>query len=401
MKILFIIPSLAKGGQEKAGMIITNYLSLNHNVLVVALEPANDFDFAYQSPIERIEVERKTSSIGKFIVSIKRIQALKKIKKNFKPDISITFGETAIIPNILSFSTETKIHSIRHSHTVIFNDLSNFRKYFLKFLFKRADILVGVSKAISEEIENLFGIKKNKIFAHNGYDLELIQKLTNANPIINRNVLAHVGRFHLSKCHWHLCKTYILAKKQQKNLKLLLIGEVDYSNPISTTIYNFCKNYLQSNGCIVEKGLIEGNINFDKADVFLIGHQLNPFQFLTQSNLFIFPSFIEGFPNALVEAMVCGLPVISADCETGPKEILIDEKTNEEYGILMPVFDHKFDENDFTINQLHQQWADKIISLLSDKDKLIHYKRQSLKRAKDFSIEKSCQKWLDIIENKI
>ena len=48
--ILFIVPSLANGGQEKAGMILTNYLNNYHNVLVVTFEAKNELDFNYLSP---------------------------------------------------------------------------------------------------------------------------------------------------------------------------------------------------------------------------------------------------------------------------------------------------------------------------------------------------------------
>jgi|GEM_PF-6330770 len=54
MNILFVIPSLAKGGQEKAGMFLCNYLMEFHTVTVVCFEKRNEADFNYQCPIVRI-----------------------------------------------------------------------------------------------------------------------------------------------------------------------------------------------------------------------------------------------------------------------------------------------------------------------------------------------------------
>lgn len=57
--------------------------------------------------------------------------------------------------------------------------------------------------------------------------------------------------------------------------------------------------------------------------------------YLLASEIFAFPSYAEGFPNALLEAMACGCSCIAYDCKTGPSEII----TNEIDGILIPVGD--------------------------------------------------------------
>lgn len=69
--------------------------------------------------------------------------------------------------------------------------------------------------------------------------------------------------------------------------------------------------------------------------VRLFGYVENPLKYFAHADVFVLSSYVEGLPNVLVEAMMCGCTPVSTDCPTGPREVL----QNGKYGYLVPVHD--------------------------------------------------------------
>ena len=69
--------------------------------------------------------------------------------------------------------------------------------------------------------------------------------------------------------------------------------------------------------------------------VRLLGYVENPLKYFARADVFVLSSHVEGLPNVLVEAMMCGCTPVSTDCPTGPREVLQDGK----FGYLVPMRD--------------------------------------------------------------
>jgi len=117
-------------------------------------------------------------------------------------------------------------------------------------------------------------------------------------------------------------------------------------------------------------------------DIILLGLQENPYKYMAKSDIFVLPSILEGFPNVLLEALACGTPIISTNCESGPYEIL----DNNRYGFLTKTMDA-------------EDLADKMIFLARNKEAIKKYSKLSLMRAENFNEEKFLNEWLNLIEN--
>jgi glycosyltransferase involved in cell wall biosynthesis len=113
--------------------------------------------------------------------------------------------------------------------------------------------------------------------------------------------------------------------------------------------------------------------------VHLLGYASNPFAIVGRADFYISASLNEGFPNAMVEAMVLGRPVVATDCFSGPAEILggtagerPGEVTHAEFGLVVRPRDDR--ALAAAIGEMNAPGA------------LAHYGAKALERAEQFSL---------------
>lgn len=225
--------------------------------------------------------------------------------------------------------------------------------------YSLAHKIVAVSNGVRDELITKFGISSSTVFSiYNPVDIEDIQ--TKAKEQLNHPwfeskgipVILAAGRLEPQKNFPLLLDAFVLVR-QKKPCRLMILGEGKQRQDLEQKIE--------------ELGL--------QQDVLLHGFEKNPFAYMSKASLFVMSSDYEGLPTVLIEAMVCGCPIVSTDCPSGPAEIL----ENGIYGTLVPVGDA-------------QALAEAILTNLKSPNKDVR------ERAEFFSVERAVNQYLDLIK---
>jgi glycosyltransferase involved in cell wall biosynthesis len=393
MKIIFTIPSLYGGGAERVIKYLVENIEVEEKILCT-LESGQKYSLDKKIKYKKLTtIDGRSSLIKKLTFFILQYFKFVFFIYKEKPDSIISFLERSNIITILTPTNAKKVISIRSFISKKFEDTGlkgKIVKFFYKLLFTKVDNFVVPTKEIKDDLIKNFSIKEQKIeviynpIDLNNIDLLKIEKLDKeySDLFMNNKILINVGNLTHPKGQWHLIKVFSRLKKTNDKIKLIIIGEGNYleflhnvASALKLNIYNYKTSSLID----------------DSYDIYFLGFQSNPYKFLYNSDIFIFSSLREGFPNALIEAMACGLLVISANCQSGPKEIL----ENGKYGILLPQFSGN--KHSFILDKIEKIWVDEILNL--NDDLLDKYRELSLKRVQNFSLNNIIKIWNRYLED--
>ncbi|MCK5106775.1 MAG: glycosyltransferase [Elusimicrobiales bacterium] len=395
-----LINSFFSGGAEKQAALLISKLKFKS---VLTLERQLDFTVKIENTIPLSNHNQNTNSLYKTLFL--PLYA-KKLCQYIKPeDTVISFMERANFTNILA-KKKKKHRVIIAERTQPSKEFSGLKALFIKPLIKKlypkADIIITNSKGVKNDLIENFQIPEEKIKTiHNGYDIETIiekskEKLNEGeNKIFSHPTLINIGRLSPQKGQKHLIRIFSALKEKQKDLKLVFIGEGEIREELTILSQ---QNKLRVFDIKNKTGI---NENYD---VYFLGFKENTHKYVASAKLLVSTSIWEGLPNVLLEALICGTPIISSDCASGPREILAPStdfnKTATmpdfaEYGVLMPSFSSP-DKRDIPLENI---WSANIDHILSSPLTMEKYSNKGINRAKDFEINKAAEKWQTILEN--
>ncbi|GFD71193.1 glycosyl transferase [Tenacibaculum sp. KUL113] len=373
-RILIIINSIGYGGAERALVNILSQKNLYQDIEVHVL-------LLDDEPI----VRELPKNVNLIIANSKRSLFLSGLNvyrhvKNMRPDLCVSFLVRANVCNAIVGKWVRRYPTVicerMHLSSHFDNQFSGVKRIIAdivpKMCYRLADTALGVSTGVTQNLVNTYNVEKRRAATiFNPYPIKEIIELGQKLPEFSLpdEFVVSVGRLTKSK-NTKLLINAFLASTEPAPLVVLGTGEL-------------------------QDELTE-HITAKKAHdrVILLGYAKNPYAVVSRAKYYISASTNEGFPNALLEAMVLGKAAIMSDCPSGPAEILAGNYTftargveMSEYGVLVPVN--------------NSAMLTKAINRFQNPEVVEHYTKQSKLRSFDYSIEKISNDYWTLFKEKM
>ena len=319
-RIAIYMPTLEGGGAERAMVDLANGLraeGLTTDLVVVRDEgPWRQL----LSDDVRLVAMRSRSALPGFVKLLRYL-------RRARPDVVLANGASSIILAILARWFTRRFVVIARIPTNLSAGLAkvNLRWRIIRTLqanlLPRADAVVTNSAGSSKDIARNLPVAPEKIHTiHNPVvrpSMADEARQPVAHPWFHGHgppIILAAGRLDPGKDYATLVRSFTLVA-QQRDVRLMVLGEG-----------------------AERRRLVKLTHELDVAHrVDFPGFHANPLAFMAKARLFVLSSTQEGMPNALIQAMACGTPVVSTDCPSGPREVLEDGH----WGPLVPIGDVK------------------------------------------------------------
>ena len=369
MEIHIFIARMGIGGAERVCVNLANeFVEKGNKVHIVVLNLENDVNTHLLD--KRVHVH----SLNVSRLRYSPIAMLRYVKKYHPPFLFVFGNEMAVILNKLRkahlINTPLIVRVLNNVNISLSKEdnVSPIVENYLKNAQKQLadmDHVIAQCDAMKEMLLEKKLVRENQISrVYNPVSGSLIQKTMELKvPYAERDKdrirqIIFIGRLDPQKNLPHLIEAFLKVNKEMPNTCLRLIGNGNLTESI--------KELVESRG-------LSNCVSFD-------GVCKNMESIYSQADMIVLSSEYEGMPNCLIEAIGCGIPIVSYDCPIGPREIVVDDVN----GYLVKYND---------INQL----AEKMMECLSrDWDE-----EDIQKTAEKFDVSYIADEYLDLFEKVI
>lgn len=358
-KIAILLPDLRGGGVERMHvMMAREWLARGFKVDLVLRQRRGELLELVPKEAHIIDL-----GVGRFRDVVWPLRAY---LKQHKPSVlEAAMWPLTVIAIIARGLSHQNMRVIVSDHCSLANQYAGWgilHRFILKmstrFVYSFADTRIAVSKGVAADLSRLSGINENRftvIYNPAAQSKDIIYEHAPRPEELasDAKILLSVGALKSQKDHALLIEAFS-RMHTSVNAQLCILGEGDQRPRLEKLV---CDKHLQGK-------------------VLMPGFNLNPSAYYQAADLFVLSSSYEGFGNVIVEALEHGVPVVSTDCPSGPREILCDGK----YGQLVPMGDA-------------DALAEAMQVALQENSN-----REALKaRARDFAVDKIADEYLDVM----
>lgn len=366
-KILFLIPTLGGGGAERVLVNLVNNLDkTKYDVTVRTLFKSNVNAKYLNNNIKYIEGKIPQFRGNTYILKLFSPKFLYNFFIKEKYDIIVSYleGPTARIVSGCNDTYTKKISWIHCRLETKRRASDSFRSFDEAVLcYSKFDKNICVSNLVKQYFDDVLHLEKPAEVLYNTIDVERVKTLADENiddfKFYDDINIVSVGRLIQIKGFDRLINVHKRLVDVGIKNHIYIIGEGALKDDLNRQI-----NAL---------GLTD--------TVHLLGFKPNPYKYIAASDLYVCSSISEGFSTAVTEALILGVPVVSALCG-GSYELLGE---NEEYGIVT--------ENS------EQGIYEGMLKMLSSPDTLLYYKQKAQERGKLFSKENTVKAVEDMFDS--
>lgn len=323
LRILMLITELGFGGAEGAFLRLQRQLSTKADVTIAVMnrpysEPASATDGWSDLSVQRLDEgieggHHLSAKVRRWWQMLRRIRLLKR-----DHDVTISFMSGMNLLNALAGPRSRTIVSERGSKRHDSGMSQRQRLIWTRFLgpltYWRAGRVVAASEGLAHEIVTSNPWTASRVLAIEGtVDAATLVSAADQpiepelQPLADCETVVAFGRLHIQKGYDVLLDAFARVRAARPSARLLLIGEGPEEAPLRAKA--------------AELGLRVASTGAT-ADIIMPGLRSDPLRYLRLGRVFAFPSRSEGLPNALIEALAAGAPVLASDCPWGPRTIL-------------------------------------------------------------------------------
>ncbi len=304
---MFVVPSLSKGGAERVVSVLASGLAEKGYTVSILRYFKTDADYSVSEKVNVITLSQNESDydrMSKFVLFYK----MHKVFKEHNPDYIIPFLRRVNIQTVLaSFGYFKRIvYTVRVSPYIDGGMLGKIHA----FLINHTNKTIVQNNEQKEFYDK--NVQKRIYILPNPVNEQFLETQTVFDHTKEFRVISS-GRLTKQKNFSMLIKAFSKFSEQKENVYLDIYGEGEEKENLQALVDSLNMQ---------KRIMLKGRIN-DLPNVY------------KKASLYVMSSNYEGMPNALLEAMAIGLPCVSTDCKTGPKEMI----RNGENGLLVPTND--------------------------------------------------------------